>query len=48
MRPQTRLSTARELGETSLMFMVHPTLTEQDMSDTCTAVERVMEFASQC
>ena len=25
---------ARELGETSLMFLVHPTLTEEDMVDT--------------
>jgi len=45
--PHARLNTARELGETSLMFMVHPTLTEQDMSDTCAAVEKVMEFASR-
>jgi dTDP-4-amino-4,6-dideoxygalactose transaminase len=45
--PHARLNTARDLGETSLMFMVHPTLTEQDMSDTCAAVEKVMEFASR-
>src|SRR6516162_3730345 len=44
-RPQTRLAVARELGETSLMFQVHPTLSEQDMQDTCDAVEKVMSVA---
>ena len=28
------------------MFLIHPTLTEQDMSDTCRAVDKVMEVAS--
>ena len=46
LRPATRLSTARELGETSLMFLVHPTLSEQDMQDTCSAVEKVMSVAA--
>jgi hypothetical protein len=31
MRPPKRLPVAQELGETSLMFQVHPTLTEQNM-----------------
>ena len=35
------LPVARELGETSLMFLVHPTLCEQDMVDTVRAVEKV-------
>ncbi|AGL03589.1 DegT/DnrJ/EryC1/StrS family aminotransferase [Desulfoscipio gibsoniae] len=39
--PPARLKTARELGETSLMFLVHPTLTEADMEDVCLAVEKV-------
>ena len=30
-RPQERLPVARELGETSLMFLVHPTLNEEDI-----------------
>jgi hypothetical protein len=30
MRPKSRLPVARELGETSVMFLVHPTLTEDD------------------
>ncbi len=46
-RPQTRLPIAKKLGETSLMFLVHPTLSEQDMLDTCCAVEKVMYAASK-
>ena len=33
---------ARELGETSLMFMVHPTLSAADMQDAVAAVRKVM------
>jgi dTDP-4-amino-4,6-dideoxygalactose transaminase len=47
LRPQKRMAVARELGETSLMFLVHPTLSEQDMLDTCHAVEKVMNAAGQ-
>jgi dTDP-4-amino-4,6-dideoxygalactose transaminase len=46
LRPSECLSVAKELGETSLMFLVHPTLSEADMSDTCQAVARVLEAAS--
>ena len=41
-RPETRLATARELGETSLMFLVHPTLTEAEIRQTCDAIQTVM------
>jgi dTDP-4-amino-4,6-dideoxygalactose transaminase len=47
MRPAGRLPVARELGETSLTFLVHPTLSEQDMADTATAVEKVMAVATR-
>jgi dTDP-4-amino-4,6-dideoxygalactose transaminase len=46
MRPAQRLQVARQLGETSLMFLVHPTLSEQDMLDTARAVEKVLKIAS--
>jgi dTDP-4-amino-4,6-dideoxygalactose transaminase len=46
MRPAQRLQVARQLGETSLMFLVHPTLSEQDMLDTARAVEKVLKGAS--
>ena len=39
--PQERLPAARELGETSVMFMVHPTLTPQNIQDTCDAIAQV-------
>jgi dTDP-4-amino-4,6-dideoxygalactose transaminase len=36
-----RLPVARELGRTSLMLLVHPTLSKRDVQDTCRAVEKV-------
>ncbi len=44
-RPRERLPVARELGETSLMFMVHPTLSADDVQATCRALEQVMREA---
>lgn len=46
-RPNGRLPVARELGETSLMFLVHPTLTEEAIHATCTTVEKVMRTAAR-
>lgn len=37
---------ARELGKTSLMFMVHPTLSVDDMADVVQAVTKVMHVAT--
>ena len=45
LRPETRFPIARELGETSLMFLVHPTLSEEDVSDISRAVEKVLDVA---
>jgi dTDP-4-amino-4,6-dideoxygalactose transaminase len=45
-RPEQRLRVAQELGETSLMFLVHPTLSEEAIRDTIAAVQKVMEHAS--
>ena len=45
--PRERLSVARDLGETSLMFLVHPTLGVEDMNNTAVAVEKVMARASK-
>jgi dTDP-4-amino-4,6-dideoxygalactose transaminase len=41
-----RLPVAWELGETSLMFLVHPTLSEKDMTDVADAAEKVLAEAS--
>ena len=46
-RPAEPLMVARELGETSLMFMVHPTLTEAEMAKTCDVLQEVMALASK-
>ena len=46
-RPAHRLPVARQLGETSLMFLVHPTLTEANIRATCAAVQKVMAAATR-
>ena len=46
--PVNRLPVARQLAETSLMFLVHPTLSDRDMADTVKAVEKVFLIASLC
>jgi dTDP-4-amino-4,6-dideoxygalactose transaminase len=45
-RPAERLPVARELGETSLALLVHPTLADDDIGKTIDAVEDVMAAAS--
>lgn len=42
-----RLPVARELGETSLMFLVHPTLRPSHIEETAMAVEKVIANASR-
>jgi dTDP-4-amino-4,6-dideoxygalactose transaminase len=44
-REQDRFPIARHLGETSLMFLVHPTLTEQHVSKACEVIEDVLARA---
>jgi len=44
-RPKERLPNAKELGETSLMFLVHPTLTKDEIQQTCDAITSVMKSA---
>jgi dTDP-4-amino-4,6-dideoxygalactose transaminase len=46
LRPEKRLVVAERLGRTSLMLLVHPTLQEQDILDTCSAVEKVLRVAT--
>jgi len=41
LRPKERLAVARELGETSLMFLVHPTLTKEEIQKTCDVLTEV-------
>jgi dTDP-4-amino-4,6-dideoxygalactose transaminase len=44
-RPKNRLPVAKELGETSLMFLVHPSLSNQDIQKTCQVIREVMAMA---
>ena len=46
LRPIKRLPVAKELGETSLMFLVHPTLSKAEIIDTCRAVAKVFKVAT--
>ena len=41
LRPESRLPMAKQLGETSLMFLVHPTLTEEEIKQTVQAIDSV-------
>ncbi|WP_182034750.1 DegT/DnrJ/EryC1/StrS family aminotransferase [Vibrio diabolicus] len=47
-RPNKRLENAVRLGETSLMFLVHPTLTEQEMLKTIEVLRQVLSEAQRC
>ncbi len=44
--PKQPLPVASRLADSSLMFMLHPGLTEQDMRDTCSALAKVMRAAT--
>lgn len=46
-RPASRLPVAKELGETSLMFMVHPTLSAEEIEKTCQVLVEVMAEAGR-
>ena len=41
-RPAQRLKNAQQLGETSLMFLVHPTLSDNSMNKTVMAIQHVI------
>ena len=46
-RPVERLQHAVELGQTSLMFLVHPTLTQAEIIKTSTVIRNVLQQASK-
>jgi dTDP-4-amino-4,6-dideoxygalactose transaminase len=45
-RPQAPLKVAKDLGESSLMFLVHPTLTDAEIKKTCAVLVSVLSEAS--
>jgi len=46
-RPAERLPVAKELGERSLMLLVHPTLQDAEMNKAMTVIKNVLEQASK-
>jgi dTDP-4-amino-4,6-dideoxygalactose transaminase len=46
-RPEQRLPVAKELGETSLMFLVHPTLTAENVDYMTSVLSEVLAQASR-
>ena len=46
-RPEKRLPNAVELGETSIMFLVHPTLTEAEIAKTTQVIKEVFSLATK-
>lgn len=47
-RPTQRLPVAKKLGETSLMFLVHPTLEQREIEQACDVLAEVMTLATVC
>ncbi|BFM16484.1 DegT/DnrJ/EryC1/StrS aminotransferase family protein [Maricurvus nonylphenolicus] len=47
LNPSKRYPVSKELGETSLMFLVHPTLTEAEIEKTIRVVSKVFQAASK-
>lgn len=45
-RPEMRLAVAQELGETSIAFLVHPSLTDAEITLTCDVVDEVLARAT--
>jgi len=45
-RPADRLPIAEALGETSIAFLVHPTLTDAEIEKTCDVLDEVVYLAS--
>lgn len=45
-RPEKPLPVARELGATSVMFLVHPTLSSEEVDKTCHVISEVSRLAT--
>lgn len=46
-RPKERLKNAQQLGETSLMFLVHPTLSEDNIKKTVDVIKKLKKVLDQ-
>jgi dTDP-4-amino-4,6-dideoxygalactose transaminase len=45
-RPLQRFAVARELGETSVAFLTHPTITDQQVREACKVIDEVCKLAT--
>lgn len=46
-RPNRRLDVAKTLGDTSLMFLVHPTITEHEISRACNVIRTTLQHVGR-
>ncbi|MFL0809594.1 MAG: DegT/DnrJ/EryC1/StrS aminotransferase family protein [Agarilytica sp.] len=46
-KPKQRLENAKQLGETSLMFLVHPNLSDDEVEDICCSLSTVLTKVNQ-
>ena len=46
LRPKKRLKSAKDLGETSLCFLIHPTITKKEIDLTCKVIHDVAKKAT--
>ena len=46
-RPKKRLKVAKQLGDTSLCFLIHPTLSKKNIKFTCEAIKNIMTKAQK-
>jgi dTDP-4-amino-4,6-dideoxygalactose transaminase len=46
LRPKKRLKSAKDLGKTSLCFLIHPTITKKEINLTCKAINDVAKKAT--
>lgn len=46
-KPARPLPNARKLGDVSIMFLVHPTLTAAEIKNTCIAINEVLRLANE-
>ena len=46
LNPKERLPIAKELGETSIMFQIHPSINSNEMEDYCNTIDSIFKKAS--
>jgi dTDP-4-amino-4,6-dideoxygalactose transaminase len=46
LRPKKRLESAKELGDTSICFLIHPSLTKNEIDLTCKAINTISKKAT--